>query len=127
VIVVDCSAAVEALRGHSEARELLASSRAFTPHLIDIELASAVRGLTLGRHITPEQGKRMIDQWPRLGVVRFAMHPLLGRVWQLRANLSAYDAVYVALAEELGCGLVTADSRIAAAPGARCEVTVLTA
>jgi predicted nucleic acid-binding protein len=50
---------------------------------------------------------------------------LLGRIWQLRHNLSAYDATYVALAEALGCALLTADARLAAAPGVACDVTVV--
>ena len=53
------------------------------------------------------------------------MHPLLARVWELRENLSAYDAIYVALAEELACPLLTADARIGRASGVTCEVTVL--
>ena len=125
MIVVDCSAVVEALRGDQAARELLATSRLFAPHLIDVEVAHTVRGMVLGKLVTAAQGRAMIDQWPQMGVVRFAMHPLLSRVWELRANLTAYDATYVALAEELGCSLVTADARIAKAPGVRCEISVL--
>jgi len=125
VIVVDSSAAVEALRGDRVAREFLSSMRAFAPHLIDAEVAHAVRGMSLGGLVTHHDGQRMISAWPRLGVVRFAMHPLLARAWELRANLSAYDAIYVALAEELRCPLVTADARIRRASGVTCEVTVL--
>jgi hypothetical protein len=54
-----------------------------------------------------------LDRWARLGVRRFAVVGLLGRIWELRENLTAYDASYVALAEVLGCGLVTADARLA--------------
>lgn len=125
MIVVDCSAAVEALRGDHVARELLASTTVFAPHLIDAEVAHTVRGWARGGLVTAAQGGQMLSRWPRLGVVRFGMHPLLARVWELRENLSAYDAIYVALAEELACPLVTADARIGRASGITCEVTVL--
>jgi predicted nucleic acid-binding protein len=75
--------------------------------------------------VTADQGQRMLATWPQLGVARFAMHPLLRRVWELRANLTAYDAMYVALAEELDCPLVTGDLRLAGASGSGCEVVVL--
>jgi predicted nucleic acid-binding protein len=56
---------------------------------------------------------------------RYSGSGLLHRVWELRENLSAYDATYVALAEELACTLLTADGRISRAPGIRCAVTVV--
>lgn len=62
-----------------------------------------------------------------MGIVRYGTHGLLGRVWELRDNLSAYDAGYVALAEALGCTLVTADARVSRAPGVRCSITVVPA
>lgn len=127
MIVVDASAAVEALRGNPPARDVLSTSRVFAPHLVDAEVASALRGMTLGGLVSPDEGRRMMGVWPRLGIIRFAMHPLLTRVWELRENLSAYDAVYVALAEELGCALVTADARVARAAGTTCEIDVLPA
>lgn len=58
-------------------------------------------------------------------VTRRSHHPLIPRIWELRDNLTPYDASYVALAEALGCPLVTADARLAAAPGVRCEIVVL--
>ncbi len=63
--------------------------------------------------------------WRRLGIIRYPLVGILGRVWQLRDNLSAYDACYVALAEELGCALLTADQRMTRAPGTRCPITVV--
>lgn len=56
---------------------------------------------------------------------RYAVHSLLDRVWELRDNLSAYDASYVALAEMLNCALLTADARLSRAPGTRCPITVV--
>ncbi|NEM05423.1 type II toxin-antitoxin system VapC family toxin [Geodermatophilus normandii] len=66
-----------------------------------------------------------LDTWRRLGVTRHPASGLLDRVWQLRDDLTAYDATYVALAEALDCTVVTADGRLARAPGIRCAVTVV--
>jgi len=124
-MVVDSSAVVEALIGRRDARRVVSSTSVFAPHLIDAEVTNAVRGLLLRQVVEPGVAGQMMRTWPRLGVVRFAMHPLVRRMWELRANLSAYDATYVALAEELHCPLLTADARLARAPGVRCDVTVL--
>jgi predicted nucleic acid-binding protein len=58
-------------------------------------------------------------------MTRYPAHTLAGRVWELRENLSVYDATYVALAEALGCDLLTADARITRAPRIRCNITVV--
>ena len=58
-------------------------------------------------------------------MTRYAVHSRLDRVWELRDNLSAYDASYVALAELLGCALITADGRLGRAPGVRCPITIV--
>jgi len=58
-------------------------------------------------------------------VIRHALHPVLGRIWELRDNLSAYDASYVAVAETMGAVLVTADACLTRAPGIVCPVTVV--
>jgi len=75
--------------------------------------------------LTAAQAEAALAVWGRPGMVRHPLVGLLGRMWELRANVSAYDAGYVALAERLGCHLVTADRRIARAPGLRCPVTVV--
>lgn len=64
--------------------------------------------------------------WRTLGLLRYPAIGMIDRVWQLRANLTAYDATYVALAEALGCSLVTCDGRLALAARLRCPITVLT-
>ena len=66
-----------------------------------------------------------LGAWRKLAVIRHAIHPLLGRTWELRDNLSSYDASYVALAETLGCALVTADARLSRAASVGCPVTVV--
>ena len=79
----------------------------------------------LGRSLTAADGWAALDTWRRLGVVRHPVGGLLDRVWELRENVSAYDASYLALAEALGCALLTADARLSRVPGLRCAVTVV--
>ena len=66
-----------------------------------------------------------LDAFRRLGMTRYPVFSLLDRVWELRDNLSAYDASYIALAENLNCSLLTADGRLRRAPGIRCSITVV--
>lgn len=107
------------------ARESLAGEQVHAPHLIDSEVASGLRRHVATGRLGAEHGWAALDAWRRLGLTRYATHGLLERVWELRSNLNAYDAGYVALAESLGCVLVTADARISRAPGLRCSITVV--
>jgi predicted nucleic acid-binding protein len=85
----------------------------------------ALRRQALRRSVGAEQAAAALAHWARLGLRRFAVVGLLGRIWELRENLSAYDASYVALAEALACELLTADARLARSPGPRCAITVV--
>ena len=125
MIVVDASAVLAGLLHHGEARDLLAEESLHAPHLMDAEVASGVRRRAAAGDVTSEEGWRLLDTLRRLGMARYPVAPFLDRVWRLRDNLSAYDAIYVALAESLGCALVTADRRLAGAPGLRCAVTTV--
>jgi predicted nucleic acid-binding protein len=125
VIVFDASAVVLALLNDGDARRLLAAESVAVPHLADSELASALRAQVLRGQLDAADARTALDRWTRLGLRRFAIVRLLDRVWELRDNLTAYDATYVALAEALDCALLTADARLARAPGARCPVTVV--
>lgn len=125
MIVADASAVVTALFNDGAAREWLARGGIAVPHLIDAELAHAVRGQVLRGAVEETAASVVLDAWSRLGVSRFPMVGLLSRIWELRDNLSAYDACYVALAEELDTTVVTADERLARAPGVRCSITVV--
>jgi len=125
MIVVDASAALSALLNAGAARSTLASERLHVPHLIDSEIANGLRRRVAARQVTAVSGWAMLATWRQLGITRYATFSFLDRIWQLRENLSAYGATYVALAEALGCELVTADARLSRAPGLRCPVTVV--
>ncbi|MFZ0216906.1 MAG: type II toxin-antitoxin system VapC family toxin [Candidatus Dormiibacterota bacterium] len=125
MIVIDASAALAGLLNDGPARRSLGTEQLHVPHLIDSEVASVLRRRVLAGEITAHDGWIALDAWRHLGATRYAVHTLLERVWQLRANVSAYDAGYVALAELLDCSLVTADTRLSRAPGTRCVVTVV--
>ena len=125
MIVVDASAALTALLNDGPARRLIATEYLHAPHLVDAELASGLRRRVLAKQVSADDGWRALDTWRHLAVSRYAVHGVLDRVWELRDNVSAYDASYVALAESLDCALVTADARLSSAPGIHCPVTVV--
>ena len=125
MIVVDASAALAGLLNDGPARRSLATERLHVPHLIDAEVANALRRHTRAGDVSDSASWVALDTWRRLGATRYAIHALLDRIWQLRDNLSAYDAAYVALTETLGCSLLTADARLSRAPGLRCPITVV--
>lgn len=125
MIVVDASAAVLGLLNDGDARRSLASEAVAVPHLADSEVAHALRKQTLRGNVNEPQARSALDRWGRLGLRRFGAVGLLARVWELRENLTAYDATYVALAETIGCELVTADGRLAGAPGPTCPIVVV--
>jgi predicted nucleic acid-binding protein len=97
------------------------------PALIDLEATHAVRGLLLAGKIEKDKAHRTIQRVQLLPVSRVQHTDLLPRVWELRGNLTAYDAAYVALAETLGAPLVTGDARLARGVGsmARCAVELM--
>ena len=125
MIVADASAAVAALTTDGLARERLGRVPVHAPHLIDHEVVSAMRRRVISGDITEASGSRALAQWSKIGIERYPAGGLLPRIWELRLNLTAYDAAYAALAEALGCPLVTADGRLANAPQLRCEVQVV--
>ncbi len=125
MIVVDASAAVLALFNDGDARRALAFEAVAVPHLADSEVVHAVRAHVLRGDVGADVAGGAIDRWSRLGLRRFGVVGLLPRIWELRDNLTACDATYVALAEALACQLVTADARLARAPGPTCPITVV--
>jgi predicted nucleic acid-binding protein len=113
VIVVDAAAVVDALtlvEGSQDLRALLAHEDLHAPSLLDFEVVAAVRGLVLGGKLSAARGHDVLGDFEALPVHRWeSAAPLRERVF----NLSAYDAAYVALAEALGCPLLTRDARVA--------------
>ncbi len=125
MIVVDASAAISALLNAGPARHIVESEQLHAPHLINSEVANGLRRLVVAGSVRPEDGWNALDTLRRIGMTRYAVSPFIDRVWELRDNLSAYDASYVALAEVLQCNLVTADARLGRASGLQCPVTVV--
>jgi predicted nucleic acid-binding protein len=117
-LVVDASAIVDLLVGSSAAprifdRIIASQDGLHAPHAIDLEVAQAVRRLWRRGLTTDSDAEQMAETYRRLPIERHPHLPLLKRVWELRHNISAYDAAYVALAESLGAPLVTRDRRLA--------------
>lgn len=127
MIVVDASAAVLGLLNDGDARARLTGEAVACPHLVDSEIVHALRSQVLRGDVDAALAQRAIDTWGRLGIRRIGIVGLLARMWALRENLSAYDATYVAVAEALDAALLTADARLARAPGPRCPITVVRA
>lgn len=129
VIVVDASVLAPALaddgRSGDAARSRLAPERLTAPELIDLEVGSTLRGLTLARKLPVRRAELALRDLEDLPLERVPHRLLVGRCWDLRGNLSFYDAAYVALAELLGARLLTADVRIGRASGVRCEIEIL--
>jgi len=125
MVVIDASVLVDALLVAGPARIRLASDNLQAPELIDAELLSVLRRLVLADNLQEGHALQALATANRLGLRRHQMRSLWPRAWELRTNLSAYDALYVALAEQLDAPLLTADARIARAPGLLCSVQVL--
>ncbi len=129
MIVADASAVIEALLGTSAglvvAQQLFkAGETVHAPHLIDLEVAHAIRRYVAIGDIDEARGRAAISNMVDMQIRRYPHDVLLQRVWELRGNLSAYDAVYVALAETLDAPLLTRDRRLAdgARRFARCQL-----
>lgn len=122
MIVVDASVLVNALADDGSdgdrARLRLAAQRVLAaPHLVDLEVASVVRRHTARGDLSPRRADLALRDLVDLPLDRHPHHPLIGRIWQFRHALTAYDAAYLALAEVLDCALLTADARLAAGAG----------
>ena len=130
MIVLDASALVELLLGTRQGRSIaarIADPRLglHVPHLADVEVAQALRRYVREGEIDPASAAAALEDLRALDLERHGHEPLLGRVWALRDNLTAYYAVYVALAEALDSTLLTCDGRLARAPGGSQRVEVV--
>ena len=130
MIVVDASALVELLLP-SDAAGIVAT-RLFdsgdalaAPHLIDVETAQVLRRYAQAGEIDDLHGRESMADLADMPIRRYPHAVLLPRVWELRRNLTAYDALYVALAEALDAPLVTRDRRLARAAGLGAEIELI--
>lgn len=125
MVVVDASVLVNALLIDGASRARLAEANLQAPDLIDAEVLSVLLRLVLAERLPERHALKALATSQQLGLRRHASRHLWPRAWELRTNLSAYDALYVALAEQLGITLLTADARTARAPGLLCPVEVM--
>ncbi|RNI20451.1 type II toxin-antitoxin system VapC family toxin [Flexivirga caeni] len=129
MIVVDASVVVATLVGEvtevATATQRLRGEELADPELVDIEVMSVLRRKVGAGELTPAKARLALNDLRLMPMRRYPNAALLDRCWELRDNLSSYDAVYVALAEALAATLVTADKRLANAPGPQCAIEVL--
>ena len=122
MIVLDASAAVDRLlqtsAGQSIEKRIYSRNETLhAPHLLDLEVTQVLRRLALQGVVPVRRADEAVHDLLDLRIIRYPHFVLLPRIWQLRHNLSAYDAAYIVLAEKLGAALVTRDVRLAAASG----------
>ncbi len=122
MIVLDASAVVELLLGTEVGRIIAArigdpTIGIHAPHLVDVEVVQALRRYVQGGELDRVSATAALENLRSLDLERHSHEPLLGRIWALRQNLTAYDAAYVALAEALDAILLTCDVKLARTPG----------
>jgi predicted nucleic acid-binding protein len=133
MLVVDASAVAELLLGRATGAAVAGHLRdhgfdLHAPHLIDVEVLSALRRLVAAGETSADRAGEAVEDFLDLPIARYAHLVLAPRIWELRENLSAYDATYVALAEALadgGAPLLTADARLARAAKEHTDVPVM--
>lgn len=123
--VADAGVVVELLAGRLDVARL-GDEELAAPHLLDSEVTQVLYGLTRRQVLDERQADAAFGAFLRLSLTRFAADWLRPRIWELRHNLTAYDATYVALAEQTGSSsLLTTDARLARAPGPTCSIELL--
>lgn len=130
MIVVDASILANAIGddgpdGDLARDALLGHGSLCAPDLVDVETVAVLRKRWLSGDVSDRRFADAVVDLTDLDMERFPTLPLMPRAYELRANVSTYDAAYVALAEALDCPLLTADQRLARAPGIRCPCRVL--
>jgi predicted nucleic acid-binding protein len=130
VIVVDASVLLELLlntsAGSLVARRLFTDNETLhAPHLLDLEIAQVLRRYARTGDLNPTRGLQALEDLADLPLARYPHDLLLPRIWQLRHNVTAYDAAYIALAEALGAPLLTRDAALASAAGHRARIELI--
>jgi predicted nucleic acid-binding protein len=130
VIVVDASVLANVVgddgsAGRIARDRITAASGWSAPDLVDVETVSVLRRRWRAGDLTARRFRSAVDDLLSMPIVRFPTGPLMIRAYELRSNVTPYDAAYIALAEGLSCPLVSADARLAGAPGLHCAVELL--
>lgn len=130
MIVLDASTVVDFLLGTPAAarieKRILSSRETWhAPHLLDLEVAQVLRRYVREGEIKTARGRQALEDLMILPLSRYPHDVLLPRIWELRQNVTTYDAAYVALAELLEAPLLTRDARLASVPGLRAEIEVV--
>jgi predicted nucleic acid-binding protein len=130
LIVIDASALLEMLLRTKQADLLMAraldgAERLHAPQLLDIEVTQVLRRLLQRKEVTLDRAEHAFDDLSNLVIERHEHRSLILRVWQLRDSLTAYDAVYVALAEALDAPLLTCDAKLAGAQGHQAKIELV--
>ncbi len=130
MIVVDASVLANVIGddgadGRRARAEIRMAGQVAAPDLVDVEAVAVLRKRWLAGTISDRRFEEAIADLAQLGISRYPTLPLMRRAFELRANITAYDASYVALAELLGCELLIGDSRLASASGPRCAIRLL--
>lgn len=130
MIVVDASVLANVVAddgsdGHRARAELRLAGDVAAPDLVDVETVAVLRKRWLAKTISARRFASAIDDLEGLVIDRYPTLRFMRRAYELRDNVTAYDASYIALAEILGCELLTGDARLAKAPGTRCAIRLL--
>lgn len=130
MIVVDASVLANVVGddgpiGDAARARLALGSDVSAPDLVDVETISVLRKRWIAGTLTARRFRDAVDDLLALPLTRYPTGPLMSRAYELRANVTAHDASYVAVAEALGCVLVTGDGRLARASGPRCRIELL--
>lgn len=129
MIVVDASVLANVVADDGDdgrvARATVRSEDLAAPDLVDVETVSVLRKRWLAHDLDEIRFREAVTDLADLAISRFPMLSLMPRAYELRANVTPYDAVYVGLAEALDCPLLTSDQRLASAPGSRCEIRIV--
>ena len=130
MIVADASALVEALVGEGSVADavrgrIIAATQVHAPHLVDLEVGSAIRRLSRADGFPGDLATTALKQLDELPLTRYPHRPFLDRIWELQDSLTPYDACYVALAEAVGAPLLTLDTTMVNATGVRCRFEII--